>query len=658
MQQGATGAAVLATRPVAGSGPGGDSPGWRRVCCHPVVISALATAVGAVVWVTVFPRVGTDLSAALARAGWASRYPGSAYLFSWYGGIHPASYSLLAPYVLAIAGTHLAMAVAAVISAALLTWLLVRHQVPRPRAAALWVAVALWTELSAGRAAFTLGLAAALGCAVAVDTGRPRNGADAGRLESGADASRPRRGTDAGRLQSGADAGRPRNGADAGRLESGADAGRPGSRADAGRLGSRADAGRLGSRADAGRLGSGADAGRPGSGADASRAGSRADASRSRSGADTGHPGSRADASRPRRRTRLLAAAVLALLTCLLSPVAALFLGVLAAVFAVTRHWPECLVVAVPAGLPLGAMAWFSDGGVQPMGVQNWLPPLLAAAGVLVLIPRRWRMVRIGAVVYGLGVILACAVPTLVGSNVARLGELLTGPLLAGFGSARHRWLLVLGLTAAAAWQVAQPAADLAQGNAQGNAPQTAALVRELGALHADTARVEAVPQYGHWESQELAFAVPLARGWERQVDTERNPLFYSGTLTPSAYHAWLRYNAVRYVAISAATPDPAAVAEATTVRDGQPWLVPVWHNAFWQLYRVTGTSPLASPPATITNTTPAQITLRMSWAGSTVVRVRWSPLLRAAGAVLAQHGPWTSLTVRQPGTYRLSAPY
>jgi hypothetical protein len=497
------------------------------------MVSGLVTAAGAVVWVTVFPRVGTDLAAALARAGWASRYPGSAYLFSWYGGIHPASYSLLAPYLLAAAGTRLAMAVAAVISAVLLTSLLVRHRVPRPRAAALWVAVALWTELSAGRAAFTLGLAAALGCVVVVDVSRPRSWA------------------------------------------------------------------------------------------------------------------------------RLSAAAVLALLSCLLSPVAGLFLLVVAAAFAVTtRNWAESLVVTVAAGLPLGVMALFSDGGVQPMGVQNWLPPLLAVAGVLLLIPRRWPMVRAGAVIYGLGVILAATMPTLVGSNGARLGELLTGPLLAGMGSARHRWLLALGLTATAVWQVAQPAADLAQGNAPAYAPQTAALVRELGVLHADTARVEAVPQYGHWESQELASAVPLARGWERQVDTGRNPLFYGGVLTPSAYYNWLRYNAVRYVAISAATPDPAAVAEAATIRAGQPWLVPVWHDAFWRLYRVTGTSPLASPPATIAATTPAQITLRMSRPGTTIIRVHWSPLLRAAGAIVAQHGPWTSLTARRPGIYRLAAPY
>src|SRR5260370_37969723 len=170
------------------------------------------------------------------------------------------------------------MAAAAVISATLLTLLLVRHQVPRPRAAAVWVAVALWTELSAGRAPFTLGLAAALGCVAAADT------------------------------------------------------------------------------------------------------------------------------SRPGRRARLLAAAALALLTCLLSPVAALFLGVVAAALAVARRWAEAVAIAVAAGLPLGAMAVFSDGGAQPFNMQNWLPPLIAAAGGVPLGPRRRPMGRARAVRYGLRV--------------------------------------------------------------------------------------------------------------------------------------------------------------------------------------------------------------------------------------------------------------
>jgi hypothetical protein len=521
--------------PAADSLPGRWQRGWprvARVARDPVVISVLVSAVGAIVWLAVFPRVGTDLSAQIARADWASRYPGSAYLFSWYGGIYPASYSPLAPYLLAVTGTRQAMAGGVVTCAGLLTLLLVRHRVPRPRLAAVWTGVALCTQLSAGRATFVLGLTAGLGCLVVADASR------------------------------------------------------------------------------------------------------------------RGWP-------------RLAAAAALAAATCLLSPVAGLFLGVAAAAFLLTGRRREGLVIGLAAAVPLGLMALISDGGVQPIGRQNAVPSLLAVAGVLLLVPRRWRMVRIGAIIYGLGVLVVWAVPSPVGSNVERLAELLVGPLLVGMAAVRPRLLVAVALIAAAWWQVAQPVTDLSHGNAQPYSPQTAALVRELRALDADTARVEAVPQYGHWESQELAMTVPLARGWERQVDTVRNLLFYRGALTPASYYAWLRYNAVRYVAISAAAPDFSAVAEAQLVRAGQPWLVPVWHNALWQLYQVAGAQPLASPPGTVISTTPAQITVRLSRAGSTIVRVRWSSFLRSTGsATVARAGVWTSLTAGRPGTYTLSAPY
>jgi hypothetical protein len=532
-------------RPRPGPGAGSHRPSqrfprpeaWRRrlgeLAGKPVAISVLVTVAGSIVWLTVFPRIGTDLSAQLARAGWASQYPGAAYLFSWYGGIYPASYSLLAPYLLALTGTRAAMAVAAAGSAALLTLLLTRHRVPRPRAAAWWVGVAMLTELTAGRSAFILGVTAALAC-IAI-----------------------------------------------------------------------------------------------------------------------------ADGHWPRGWGRWLAVGSLALLTSLLSPVAGLFLGVPAAALVLAGRWRAGLVIGGPAALPLAVAVWLSDGGLQPISMRNAVPSLLAAAGVILLRPARWRLLRAGAAGYGLAVIVVWVLPTPVGSNVERLALLLVGPLLAGMGSARPRWLLGGALVAAAVWQVVQPVTDLAHGNGPPYAPQTAALVTELRALDAQTARVEAVPQYGHWESQQLATVVPLARGWERQVDVARNPLFYTGALTPASYYGWLRDNAVRYVAISAASPDFAAVAEAAIVRAGQPWLIPVWRDGFWQLYRVAGALPLASPPAIVTTTTPAQISVRMSRAGTTIVRVRWSSLLRSTGgATVARRGEWTSLTASRAGAYTLSARY
>src|SRR5260370_18266429 len=50
-----------------------------------------------------------------------------------------------------------------------------RHRVPRARAAAVWAAVALCTELTAGGASFTVAVPAAFGCVLAAGT-RPRAG--------------------------------------------------------------------------------------------------------------------------------------------------------------------------------------------------------------------------------------------------------------------------------------------------------------------------------------------------------------------------------------------------------------------------------------------------------------------------------------------------
>ena len=539
----------------------------RRLAARPPVLCVLVTAAGVIVWLVCFPRVGTDLSAQVTRAQWAARYPGSAYLFSWYGGVYPASYALLTPYLMALTGARLALAGGTCACAALLGTSFERWPLPRPRAAALWAGVALWTQLTAGRTAFALGIAAAAGCAL---TASLALGEPARLIPS------------------------------------------PGSAA--------------GPPAPPGR----------GTGPD------------------------RAAAPPGRRRRRWWAAMTgLALLATLLSPVAGLFTGVLAAALVLTGRLRAGMLIGAAAGLPLLAMAAFGDGGVQPIGPQNAVPALLSVAGVLVFVPRRWRVIRAGALVYGAGVALVWAVPTPIGSNVERLAELLIGPLLAGLGSLRYRWLLAAGLAAAACWQVVQPVTDLGHGNAPPAAPQTTALAAELRAVGAGTARVEAVPQYGHWESQQLGLAVLLARGWERQLDTVRNPLFYHGVLTPAAYHAWLRANAVRYVAISAAAPDFAAIAEADVIDSDPPYLVPVWHDAYWRLYRVTGTLPLASAPAVVLRTSPAQITLRMSRAGRCVVRVRWSPFLRVSGpAAVSRRGRWTGLAARRAGVYVLSAPY
>ena len=63
--------------------------------------------------------------------------------------------------------------------------------------------------------------------------------------------------------------------------------------------------------------------------------------------------------------------------------------------------------------------------------------------------------------------------------------------------------------------------------------------------------------------------SAPLARGWQRQLDTGRNPVFYRGDLNRLTYASWLAENAVRYVALPSAKPDRSSYAERALIEDG-----------------------------------------------------------------------------------------
>ena len=69
------------------------------------------------------------------------------------------------------------------------------------------------------------------------------------------------------------------------------------------------------------------------------------------------------------------------------------------------------------------------------------------------------------------------------------------------------------------------------------------------------------VPASSHREASALAPYVNLARGWNRQADMERNPLFYDDTLNPANYHEWLERWAVHYVVLPKDEPDSAGAA-------------------------------------------------------------------------------------------------
>ncbi|MFI9272746.1 MFS transporter [Kitasatospora sp. NPDC052896] len=363
----------------------------------------------------------------------------------------------------------------------------------------------------------------------------------------------------------------------------------------------------------------------------------------------------------------------LAALATLGSPVVGLFLEVVAAALFLGRRRGEAYLLAgAPVLVVAGTSLLFPFYGVQPFDWWAALPVVAVALAVALLVPREWRAVRSGALVYGLGVVLVWLVPSPVGSNVDRLWLLFAGTALLA-AALEPRPGLRIGPHAVAAvflatagWLVVKTAGDLAstvpvQAATQDYGP----LVAELRALGADRGRVEVVPMRTHWEAAALAPYVELARGWNRQADVSRNPLFYVGTLTPDSYHAWLLRWSVGYVVLPSDTPDDAAVTEAAVVASDPSWLRPVWQNRSWRLYRVTDAAPLAQPPATVQQAGAAALTVQVPDPGSVLLRVPFSPWLGISGSdadgddgCLAQSGDWTVLHAPHAGTYRITGQY
>jgi hypothetical protein len=174
--------------------------------------------------------------------------------------------------------------------------------------------------------------------------------------------------------------------------------------------------------------------------------------------------------------------------------------------------------------------------------------------------------------------------------------------------------------------------------------------------------RVEIPLTENHWEARHVAGGrdgIPLARGWERQLDRRFGALFYDGGLDAAGYRAWLDERAVAYVAVPDVALDAAGRDEARLVDAGLPYLRPVWRNAHWRVFAVTRPTPLASGAGAAARLSPTGVTLRAAGAGDVLVRVhhtRWWRVTAGRACVRAGPGGMTLVRVLAPGTVRLQA--
>lgn len=282
--------------------------------------------------------------------------------------------------------------------------------------------------------------------------------------------------------------------------------------------------------------------------------------------------------------------------------------------------------------------AWlFPFSGTQPMSFWSTSLPFLYGVFVLLLVPKDWRTVRTAAAVYALGTLLTWLIDSQIGSNVSRLPMLFAGVvLLAALPFTRPRsrkwYALVIVFAGLNFWIGFKAVDDMVR-----TAPtaswnrELAPLVNRLQQVNAERGRVEVVPASSHREASALAPYVNLARGWNRQADMKRNPLFYDDdkTLTSAGYRAWLDRWAVHYVVLPKGSPDESgARQEAELVREGQPYLTRIWGDGNWQLFAVKDPMPLADPPATVDHAGAGDLTIQVKTAGRVLIRVPYSPWL------------------------------
>jgi hypothetical protein len=396
-----------------------------------------------------------------------------------------------------------------------------------------------------------------------------------------------------------------------------------------------------------------------------------------------------------KRWAKALVAAPLAALATMSSPVAGLFVGLVAVALFLQKRRPGAWALGLAPTAVVAVSAWlFPFSGTQPMKFGSVILPLLYGLLCLFLVPKEWKTVRLTAAVYSLGVVLVWLISSQIGSNMSRLPMLFAGATLIAalpytVPRSRQWYVTVLAFLGFVGWIGFKSVDDIVHTTPAASwARELAPLVNELQSVGAEKGRVEVVPARSHREASALAPYVNLARGWNRQADMERNPLFYDDTLNSANYHEWLQRWAVHFVVLPKDNPDGdgGGDREQELLRRGMPYLKQIWGDANWQLFQVTDPVPLAEPDAVVDRAEPEEMTLQVRKAGRILIRIPYSPWLSIVdengkslkaprkvsggsaydnvnGCLMeteedSQGDKWTVLIAPKPGTYRLAAPY
>lgn len=368
-------------------------------------------------------------------------------------------------------------------------------------------------------------------------------------------------------------------------------------------------------------------------------------------------------------RRRPWVAAVLAVLAVASSPVSGAFVGIGLAGLSLARpQWRRtCLQSMLPIGLSLLGVAFlFGQPGPESFSFVQLLQLLATVAFCLIAAPPDWLKTSIWLTILA-GPFLFL-VPNGLGDNILRFAWYCL-PAIVVATSVRRLRVALFAVSLAILGSTKQTGGDVFDSAGKTASPHFyTSLIDELRALTKPllTYRLEVVEDGTHTASAALLDHAMLARGYEYQEDNALNKVLSATDLDATKYKVWLDNNAVGYVAIASAHRAPAP--EYTLVSTNRPrYLVQVWHDDKWTLYRVQNPNPIVKGPVTVARFSQSELVLRVPCECTFTVRVRKPANLHAVTtppegpkqpvveATLTDDGfGWTTMTTTAAGTYTL----
>ena len=374
-------------------------------------------------------------------------------------------------------------------------------------------------------------------------------------------------------------------------------------------------------------------------------------------------------------------ALVTAIATPLASPVAATFLAIAVTAVAITSWWPHRQRRQVPrlarqaAGYacatlaPIGVLAVsYPSPGRFPFRGDQFLFSVVAV-GVLAALYRS-PTIRVACAMVAVASAALFLVPNPLGGNFQRLTQLTVVPLaIVAWPSVKRPlvpWFAVL-LAAGAVWML-QPGVTAAFqwiGDESVHADYHDPLIDAVRLRNSDGSplgRLEVPFTDNHWESYYIAPEVPFARGWERQVDLQRNEVLYDDDLGLEEYHDWLHDNAVRWIAVADVDLDEGGRPEAHVLRrEGSAldiaWIELVWRNADWRLYEVLDYVPIVEPPATLLEQATDRLTIRTTEPATVTVHYQYVDTMTVSGGACLSESEngWIIVDLPARGDYDIT---